>query len=105
MALAINVFVVFALDRAVHSRRNEGSHIRLPRLLSRRRRDEWSELRGGLSHQAIARIWGTFDLRPHCSGLFKLSIDPLFLDRLRDVLRMYLICFIRGLPKVPQDGE
>ena len=44
----------------------------------------------GLSHQAIARIWRAFGLQPHRSERFKLSRDPLFVDKVRDVVGLYL---------------
>jgi transposase len=44
----------------------------------------------GLSHQAIARIWRAFGLQPHRSERFKLSSDPLFVDKVRDVVGLYL---------------
>ncbi len=35
----------------------------------------------GLSHTTIRRIWGAFGLQPHRSETFKLSSDPLFVDK------------------------
>ena len=37
----------------------------------------------GLSHTTIWRIWGAFGLQPHRSETFKLSSDPLFVDKVR----------------------
>ena len=44
----------------------------------------------GLSHMAIWRIWGAFGLQPHRSETFKLSSDPLFVDKVRDIVGLYL---------------
>ena len=43
-----------------------------------------------LSHMAIWRIWGAFGLQPHRSETFKLSSDPLFVDKVRDIVGLYL---------------
>jgi transposase len=44
----------------------------------------------GLSQSAISRIWRAFGLAPHKSEAFKLSRDPLFIDKVRDVVGLYL---------------
>jgi transposase len=44
----------------------------------------------GLSPSSISRIWRAFSLRPHRSETFKLSRDPLFLDKVRDIVGLYL---------------
>lgn len=46
--------------------------------------------RMGLSHMTIARIWKAFRLQPHRSGTFKLSKDPEFVPKVRDVVGLYL---------------
>jgi transposase len=46
--------------------------------------------RTGLSQSAIVRIWHAFGLQPHRSETFKLSTDPLFIDKVRDVVGLYL---------------
>ena len=43
-----------------------------------------------LSHSTIGRIWRAFGLQPHRSETFKLSRDPLFVDKVRDVVGLYL---------------
>ncbi len=55
----------------------------------------WSTTRGmakkmGLSQTAISRIWRAFSLKPHRTETFKLSTDPLFVDKVRDVVGLYL---------------
>jgi transposase len=42
------------------------------------------------SHTTIRRIWTAFGLQPHRSGTFKLSGDPLFVDKVRDIVGLYL---------------
>ena len=44
----------------------------------------------GLSQTAVARIWRSFGLKPHLTETFKLSTDPLFVDKVRDVVGLYL---------------
>ena len=44
----------------------------------------------GLSHTTIRRIWGAFGLQPHRCETFKLSSDPLFVDKVRDIVGLYL---------------
>ena len=44
----------------------------------------------GLSQSSISRIWRAFSLQPHRSESFKLSRDPLFIDKVRDIVALYL---------------
>ena len=44
----------------------------------------------GLSSASIQRIWKTFGLQPFRSEKFKLSTDPLFTEKVRDVVGLYL---------------
>jgi transposase len=44
----------------------------------------------GLSHTTIRRIWNAFGLQPHRSETFKLSSDPLFVDKVRDIVGLYM---------------
>jgi transposase len=44
----------------------------------------------GLSQSSISRIWGAFGLQPHRAESFKLSTDPLFIEKVRDVVGLYL---------------
>ena len=44
----------------------------------------------GLSQTAVARIWKAFALQPHRSETFKLSKDPLFIEKVRDIVGLYL---------------
>jgi transposase len=46
--------------------------------------------RAGLSQTAISRIWRAFVLPPHRVKTFKLSQDPLFIDKVRDIVGLYL---------------
>jgi transposase len=45
--------------------------------------------RSGLSPSTIGRIWRKFDLKPHRTDGFKLSTDPLFVDKVVDVVGLY----------------
>lgn len=44
----------------------------------------------GLSHMAVARIWRAFGLQPHRVESFKLSSDPFFVEKVRDIVGLYL---------------
>jgi transposase len=44
----------------------------------------------GLSQSAVSRIWRAFALQPHRVETWKLSRDPLFIDKVRDVVGLYL---------------
>ena len=44
----------------------------------------------GFSHTTIRRMWRAFGLQPHRSQTFKLSNDPLFVDKVRDIVGLYL---------------
>ena len=44
----------------------------------------------GLSRATVSRIWREFALKPHRSETFKLSRDPLFIEKVRDIVRLYL---------------
>jgi transposase len=44
----------------------------------------------GFSNTTIRRIWAAFGLQPHRSETFKLSSDPLFVDKVRDIVGLYL---------------
>jgi len=46
--------------------------------------------RTGMSQSAISRIWRAFGLQPHRSETFKLSSDPLFIEKVRDIVGLYL---------------
>jgi transposase len=45
--------------------------------------------RTGLSKSTIGRIWRKFDLKPHLQDSFKLSADPLFVEKVVDVVGLY----------------
>jgi len=44
----------------------------------------------GMSQTAISRIWRAFGLKPHLEDSWKLSADPQFIDKVRDVVGLYL---------------
>src|SRR3954454_11401121 len=44
----------------------------------------------GLTQTAVSRIWRAFGLQPHRQETWKLSKDPLFIDKVRDVVGLYL---------------
>jgi len=46
--------------------------------------------RTGLSQSTVSRIWRAFGLRPHRSETFQLSNDPLLVDKVRDIIGLYL---------------
>jgi len=46
--------------------------------------------RSGLTQSTVGRIWRAFGLQPHREETFKLSHDPLFIEKVRDVVGLYL---------------
>jgi transposase len=46
--------------------------------------------RSGLSRMTVSRIWRAFGLRPHRSESFKLSHDPQLVEKVRDIVGLYL---------------
>jgi transposase len=44
----------------------------------------------GLSHMTVSRIWKAFGLQPHRTETFKLSPDPLLVEKVRDVVGLYV---------------
>ena len=46
--------------------------------------------RAGMSQTAVSRIWRAFGPRPHRAETFKLSSDPAFVEKVRDVVGLYL---------------
>jgi transposase/transposase-like protein len=46
--------------------------------------------KAGMSHTMIGKIWRTFGLKPHISRSFKMSPDPQLIDKVRDVVGLYM---------------
>jgi transposase len=44
----------------------------------------------GMSQTAISRVWRAFGLKPHLQETFKLSTDPYFVEKVRDVVGLYM---------------
>jgi transcriptional regulator with XRE-family HTH domain len=44
----------------------------------------------GMSQSAVSRIWRAFGLKPHLVDSFKLSPDPRFVEKVCDVVGLYL---------------
>lgn len=44
----------------------------------------------GLSRSTVHRVWRAFGLQPHRTETFKLSTDPLFVEKVRDIVGLYL---------------
>ena len=44
----------------------------------------------GMTQTAVSRIWRAFGLQPHRQETFKLSSDPLFVEKVRDIVGLYL---------------
>lgn len=45
--------------------------------------------KAGVSHTTVGRIWRAFGLKPHVVRTFKISDDPQFIDKVRDVVGLY----------------
>ena len=46
--------------------------------------------RAGMSQSAISRIWRAFGLKPHRVDTFKISSDPFFIEKTKDVVGLYM---------------
>lgn len=46
--------------------------------------------KAGVSHTTVGRIWRAFGLKPHIVRTFKISDDPQFIDKVRDVVGLYM---------------
>jgi transposase len=46
--------------------------------------------RCGMTQTAVSRIWRAFALKPHRQDVFKLSSDPFFVEKVRDIVGLYL---------------
>ena len=44
----------------------------------------------GMSRSTVNRIWQAFGLKPHLTETFKLSPDPLFVEKVRDIVGLYV---------------
>ena len=44
----------------------------------------------GLSQSAVSRIWRAFGLKPHRSETFQISKDPYFIEKVRDIVGLYM---------------
>jgi transposase len=44
----------------------------------------------GMSQPTVSRIWKAFGLKPWVEDTFKLSTDPLFIDKVRDIVALYM---------------
>jgi len=44
----------------------------------------------GIGHDSVGRIWRTFGVKPHLTEGFKLSKDPMFAEKVRDIVGLYL---------------
>lgn len=44
----------------------------------------------GVSHSSVQRIWRKHGLKPHQTRTFKVSNDPKFEEKLRDVVGLYM---------------
>lgn len=57
-------------------------------------RTHWSTRKmaenAGISSSSVGRIWRTFGLQPHVVEGFKLSDDPLFIEKVRDIVGLYM---------------
>lgn len=50
-----------------------------------------------LSQTAVSRIWCAFGLQPHRQETFKLSNDPLFVEKTRDIVGLYIDPPVRAM--------
>lgn len=51
----------------------------------------------GLSQSTVSRIWCAFGLHPHRQEAFKLSADPLFVEKTRDVVGLSMVPAVKAM--------
>jgi len=68
------------VDRTLHERPKTATHWST-RVLAKK---------AGVSHTTVARIWQAFGLQPHRSETFSLSKDALFVEKVRDIVGLYM---------------
>jgi len=44
----------------------------------------------GVSHDTVSRVWRAFGLKPHRADTFQISTDPYYVDKVRDVVGLYI---------------
>jgi transposase len=44
----------------------------------------------GVSQSTVVRVWHAFGLKPHLEATFKLSKDPMFIEKVRDIVGLYM---------------
>jgi transposase len=72
--------VAAVIEKTLHSKPADATHWSIRSMASET----------GFSHTTIRRMWNAFGLQPHRSETFKLSSDPLFVDKVRDIVGLYL---------------
>jgi len=72
--------VAAVIERTLHSAPSDATHWSIRSMATAT----------GFSHTTIRRIWTAFGLQPHRGETFKLSSDPLFVDKVRDIVGLYL---------------
>jgi transposase len=72
--------VAVVIERTLHSTPKDATHWSIRSMAAET----------GLSYTTIRRIWNAFGLQPHRSETFKLSTDPLFVDKVQDIVGLYL---------------
>jgi len=72
--------VAAVIERTLHSTPKDATHWSIRSMAAET----------GLSHTTIRRIWNAFGLQPHRSETFKLSSDPLFVDKVQNIVGLYL---------------
>ena len=60
--------------------------------------------RHGVSRETVGRIWRAFGLQPAAIGEFKISPDPLLVEKIRDIVGLYLSPPLNA-PRAPHHGH
>ena len=68
------------IERTLHDKPRDATHLSIRSMAKE----------AGLSHTSIRRIWTAFGLQPHREERFKFSSDPLFVEKVRDTVGLYL---------------
>ena len=72
--------VTFLVRKTLNTKPKDGTHWTIRSIATQT----------NLSHPTVYRIWRAFGLQPHRQHHFKLSTDPFFVEKVRDIVALYL---------------
>lgn len=68
------------IEKTLHTKPKGGTHWSTRKMAAKM----------GISHDSVSRIWRAFGLKPHRADTFQISTDPHYVDKVRDVVGLYM---------------